>query len=94
MGIDCLKDLLRVAIDRLAVEQELTIFVNVLDECVSEEFQETVEHFEELGTAAISSQKQLRICSQVATIRILTSHTGRSLFSSSSTDMSRIYLPT
>ncbi|KAK4667627.1 hypothetical protein QC763_311140 [Podospora pseudopauciseta] len=61
-GIDCLKDLLRVAIDRLAVEQELTIFVDALDECVSEEVQEMVEHFEELGTAAISSQKQLRIC--------------------------------
>ncbi|KAK4678800.1 hypothetical protein QC764_311140 [Podospora pseudoanserina] len=61
-GIDCLKDLLRVAIDRLAVEQELTIFVDALDECVSEEVQEMVEHFDELGTAAISSQKQLRIC--------------------------------
>lgn len=56
-----LQDLLRSALAKLG-QTPLAIFVDALDECATDQAEELVEYFEELGHDAVQNDSRLNIC--------------------------------
>ncbi len=59
--IDVLRDMLRSALMDLG-QTALTIFVDALDECASDQVEELLEYFEKLGKKAALNGSQLNVC--------------------------------
>jgi hypothetical protein len=60
--VPALRNHLHRAISNLGQGDALTLYIDALDECEKEDIREAIEHFEELGSAALPMPISLHIC--------------------------------
>jgi energy-coupling factor transporter ATP-binding protein EcfA2 len=61
-AVTALRNYLHRAITNLSKDDAITLYIDALDECDEDDIREAIEHFEELGPAALSMPISLRIC--------------------------------
>jgi energy-coupling factor transporter ATP-binding protein EcfA2 len=61
-AVTALRNHLHRAITNLGQDDAITLYIDALDECDEDDVREAIEHFEELGSAALSIPISLHIC--------------------------------